>query len=994
MNHYLAFISYRHKPLDQRVSFLLRKYLESFHLPLSCPIPKRRKCFRDTDELPTSTDLGADIEHALETSDYLIAVCSEDYVQSKWCMREIELYIEQGKKDKILPVLISGTAETSVPEKIRDLPVVLDLRGLNRGKIREQIPALISVMSDTKAEEIAAADRRHRNLVLAETFGGISILILSVIAYAMATARSIEKNNEQIIQATADAIQAEEDANEQIADYYLKRAGHLTHKAWTAIRQGNDLDALEYTMNALDDYDFETPDYVDILPESTEAVDALRMALAMPGRQRIRFSYWRDVGLWENLDYDDPEDIGFHFTGKYTENHNSMTGGTDFQDAVFDFETNSADGKYCRVYFEGDDSEGEADPVILEKNIDPALRKEGYAHVYLCPDGTRLLYGGSAQMVLRGSAGISDIAYCINGEPFSADDIWTSQGDAQYIIASDSYQTALFRRDVPEAVRVLPIEGTPVCAAYNHSITQAAVIDSAGVLSLFLTDDGTRAGTLDGLFQYVTYANENYKLYAITSEGEFRQIDALSLETEKTFEIPLPAKAASYCARKNLWLLLADHAAFILDGTSGERLNYIVFTGGSLACAWEGFDPVSYTHEGNGFLVIGDDTVNFFRIQDQADTFLHLLLAAEGYSRDCKKVHYFYYPDKYSTEEEPEKEPVVFLEYDNGDLSRWDIDWTDPYKWASKTGWRQVQSTEEDVYFSEDGSVIWRTAWGGYGIEKIDIETGATIYQAKWPQKCSIRNIQERWDGWYGLTPGKKGELPMVLFDQDTGEFLWSAPAVCGAVFGDEICCLDIRPSAGSSEGKQDLVFLRLDDDDGSILEEKILCTLEDGEAGEVTVDPDELTASVDGMWLVDLYEVTVKRTEPAQEDQPLVFAGQEVSIVNQDGVTLLVNSHDGHTIIDAGDQQIQVSPEGESLVLYGGSKTPYLIFSSDTDDLLSEAIYRRNQREEEDEEEDWENWDSYWDDDWDSYDEDEDDWDSYDEDEDDWDSYDEDEDD
>lgn len=65
MDNYLAFISYRHQKLDQNVSYLIRRYLESFRLPSSCPIPKRRKCFRDTDELPTSTDLGYILNRAI-----------------------------------------------------------------------------------------------------------------------------------------------------------------------------------------------------------------------------------------------------------------------------------------------------------------------------------------------------------------------------------------------------------------------------------------------------------------------------------------------------------------------------------------------------------------------------------------------------------------------------------------------------------------------------------------------------------------------------------------------------------------------------------------------------------------------------------------------------------------------------------------------------------------------------------------------------------------
>ena len=37
--------------------------------------------------------------------------------------------LKAGRKDRILPVLLSGTPETAVPEEVRDLPLAADLRG-------------------------------------------------------------------------------------------------------------------------------------------------------------------------------------------------------------------------------------------------------------------------------------------------------------------------------------------------------------------------------------------------------------------------------------------------------------------------------------------------------------------------------------------------------------------------------------------------------------------------------------------------------------------------------------------------------------------------------------------------------------------------------------------------------------------------------------------------------------------------------------------------
>ena len=77
MKKYLAFISYRHKQVDSDAAITFRKGIEGYHLPQGSGLPARRRVFRDTDELPTSADLGADIENALKDSEYVIAHTAE-----------------------------------------------------------------------------------------------------------------------------------------------------------------------------------------------------------------------------------------------------------------------------------------------------------------------------------------------------------------------------------------------------------------------------------------------------------------------------------------------------------------------------------------------------------------------------------------------------------------------------------------------------------------------------------------------------------------------------------------------------------------------------------------------------------------------------------------------------------------------------------------------------------------------------------------------------
>lgn len=69
--------------------------------------------FRDEDEIPASSDLSDQIKDALARSDHLIVVCSADTPGSRWVRREIELFQEMGKGDRIIPLLIAGEPESS-----------------------------------------------------------------------------------------------------------------------------------------------------------------------------------------------------------------------------------------------------------------------------------------------------------------------------------------------------------------------------------------------------------------------------------------------------------------------------------------------------------------------------------------------------------------------------------------------------------------------------------------------------------------------------------------------------------------------------------------------------------------------------------------------------------------------------------------------------------------------------------------------------------------
>ncbi|MBP5491435.1 MAG: toll/interleukin-1 receptor domain-containing protein [Clostridiales bacterium] len=117
---YDAFISYRHCSPDSEIAERLQKKLESFRIPdsLASKIKRTRlrKVFRDESELAVADDLSEVIDTALHNSEYLIAVCSPQYLESAWCMLEIEVFRQFRDRKHILLVLADGEPETAFPE--------------------------------------------------------------------------------------------------------------------------------------------------------------------------------------------------------------------------------------------------------------------------------------------------------------------------------------------------------------------------------------------------------------------------------------------------------------------------------------------------------------------------------------------------------------------------------------------------------------------------------------------------------------------------------------------------------------------------------------------------------------------------------------------------------------------------------------------------------------------------------------------------------------
>ena len=112
---YKAFISYSHR--DERWARWLHRKLETYRVPKRLvgqpsplgPIPSRlTPIFRDRDELPTATDLGAVIQQALDDSESLIVICSPAAAASRWVNEEIRYFRRLGRGDRVFCLIVDG----------------------------------------------------------------------------------------------------------------------------------------------------------------------------------------------------------------------------------------------------------------------------------------------------------------------------------------------------------------------------------------------------------------------------------------------------------------------------------------------------------------------------------------------------------------------------------------------------------------------------------------------------------------------------------------------------------------------------------------------------------------------------------------------------------------------------------------------------------------------------------------------------------------------
>lgn len=235
---YCAFISYRHQSPDQEIAKALHTAIENYGIPAAIRKKTGKKkmgrVFRDQEELPLSSDLGADIEAALDQSEWFIAVCSPRYLESHWCLREMEYFIERRGRDHVLTVLVEGEPADSFPEIIRFVtgesgekketePLAANVRAENLAgslkKLRVEKLRILAPMLDLSFDDLKRRARQRKIRI-------ISVVSAAAFVVAVGTASFLVINHER-----QEALKREAEHQAQIAEEQRKIAEEQTRLA-------------------------------------------------------------------------------------------------------------------------------------------------------------------------------------------------------------------------------------------------------------------------------------------------------------------------------------------------------------------------------------------------------------------------------------------------------------------------------------------------------------------------------------------------------------------------------------------------------------------------------------------------------------------------------------------------------------------------------------------------------------------------------------------
>ena len=291
---YKAFISYRHLEPDMQAAEKLQKLLESYKPPKSLGKTKENwRIFRDVSELQSSSDLSDDIKNAIESSEYLIVICSPKYTESKWCMQELSRFRElhDNTNQNIITLLVSGQPQESFPKELTYTEMTTTNEKGEKVKVQVEVePLAANITADSLKESmkklnteylrIAAPllkcdfndlfqrEKRREAARKRRIFGGVSAVLSLITVISVYSAVTINGKNVQIQKQNSQIKEQNEEIEQKNKDLLVENAGHLAVESENLFQENSLIPAIQKAVAALPGDGEEKP----VLPEAEYAL--------------------------------------------------------------------------------------------------------------------------------------------------------------------------------------------------------------------------------------------------------------------------------------------------------------------------------------------------------------------------------------------------------------------------------------------------------------------------------------------------------------------------------------------------------------------------------------------------------------------------------------------------------------------------------------------------------------------------------------------------
>jgi hypothetical protein len=267
-----------------------------------------------------------------------------------------------------------------------------------------------------------------------------------------------------------------------------------------------------------------------------------------------------------------------------------------------------------------------------------------------------------------------------------------------------------------------------------------------------------------------------------------------------------------------------------------------------------------------------------------------------------------------------------------GDIGKWDAA-TGELIWINKSGWGEISGDLTRTRTNVAGDAFWRQMYSGKGLEKIDADSGETLFSVEDMAGSYFPMPEESPDRKTGLIITNKYSHELVILDTETGRKLWrkdlyetERPTSYSASFTADSQQVWLRLSVKNPDGfTSTWILRRYAAKDGTLLQE------------DRYQDPDD---PLNGMF------IALPSGIPETERHECTFCGEAIKVMDfsirrkTDGAVLL----NGKTILEksglAGSyRDLAIAPDSSSICLCGSaSYPPLLIHPLQTDELVEKA--------------------------------------------------------